>query len=117
MTGSNPSATTYRKLSRRTRRHPARPRRTAGHRLQSDYSLWWREPEARILPTLIELGIGFVPFSPLGNTTKIHRLKENTDAVDVELTPEDLAEITAAADRVDVQGERYPEHMQRWINR
>ena len=34
--------------------------------LQSEYSLWWREPEAQILPTLEELGIGFVPFSPLG---------------------------------------------------
>jgi aryl-alcohol dehydrogenase-like predicted oxidoreductase len=34
--------------------------------LQSEYSLWWREPEARVLPTLEELGIGFVPFSPLG---------------------------------------------------
>ncbi|MFF3371960.1 aldo/keto reductase [Streptomyces sp. NPDC002680] len=156
--------------------------------LQSEYSLWWREPEERILPTLLELGIGFVPFSPLGKgfltgsitsatsfgdsdlrgslprfteqaraanqalvdllgsvaerkgtttaqialawlldrhpwivpipgTTKVHRLRENTGAVDVELTPEDLAEITEAADRVDVSGDRYPEHMQRWINR
>jgi aryl-alcohol dehydrogenase-like predicted oxidoreductase len=34
--------------------------------VQSEYSLWWREPEAEILPTLAELGIGFVPFSPLG---------------------------------------------------
>ena len=34
--------------------------------LQSEYSLWWREPDAEILPTLEELGIGFVPFSPLG---------------------------------------------------
>ena len=34
--------------------------------LQSEYSLWWREPEAEILPALEELGIGFVPFSPLG---------------------------------------------------
>src|SRR4029450_10420070 len=34
--------------------------------LQSEYSLWWREPEERILPTLEELGVGFVPFSPLG---------------------------------------------------
>jgi aryl-alcohol dehydrogenase-like predicted oxidoreductase len=156
--------------------------------LQSEYSLWWREPEAEILPTLIELGIGFVPFSPLGKgfltgaidsttsfsdsdlrnilprfteqaraanqdlvdllsviaarksattaqvalawllaqhqwivsipgTTKIHRLQENSGAVEVELTAEDLEEITAAADKVDVQGERYPEHMQRWINR
>jgi aryl-alcohol dehydrogenase-like predicted oxidoreductase len=156
--------------------------------LQSEYSLWWREPEAEILPTLIELGIGLVPFSPLGKgfltgaitsstefsdsdlrntlprfteqaraanralvdllaaiaarknatnaqvalawllaqhpsivpipgTTKIHRLRENVAAADVDLTPDDLAEITDAADRVDVQGERYPEHMQRWINR
>ncbi|MGA5507222.1 aldo/keto reductase [Streptomyces umbrinus] len=156
--------------------------------LQSEYSLWWREPEERILPTLIELGIGFVPFSPLGKgfltgaissttsfgdsdlrgslprfteealaanqalvdllsavaarkgttnaqialawllaqhpwivpipgTTKIHRLRENTGAVDVELDPEDLAEITDAAGRIDVSGDRYPEHMQRWINR
>jgi aryl-alcohol dehydrogenase-like predicted oxidoreductase len=156
--------------------------------LQSEYSLWWREPEAEILPALIELGIGFVPFSPLGKgfltgaitsttsfsdsdvrnnlprfteeartvnqalvdllsdiaarkkatnaqvalawllaqhpsivpipgTTKITRLQENVAAVDVHLTPEDLKEITAAADRVDVRGERYPEHMQRWINR
>ena len=156
--------------------------------LQSEYSLWWREPEAQILPTLVELGIGFVPFSPLGKgfltgaidsttsfgdsdlrnilprfteqarvanqalvdllsviaarkgattaqvalawllaqhswivpipgTTKIHRLQENSSAVDIELTAEDLKELTAAADRVDVQGERYPAHMQRWINR
>jgi aryl-alcohol dehydrogenase-like predicted oxidoreductase len=34
--------------------------------LQSEYSLWWREPEAEIIPTLEQLGIGFVPFSPLG---------------------------------------------------
>jgi aryl-alcohol dehydrogenase-like predicted oxidoreductase len=156
--------------------------------LQSEYSLWWREPEEKILPTLIELGIGFVPFSPLGKgfltgvitsttsftgsdvrndlprfteqaraanqvlvnllskiaaskgvtnaqvalawllaqhpsivpipgTTKIPRLLENAAAVDVDLSPEDLAEITAAAGRVEIQGERYPEHMQRWINR
>jgi aryl-alcohol dehydrogenase-like predicted oxidoreductase len=54
---------------------------------------------------------------PIPGTTKVHRLQENSGAVDVELTPEDLEEITAAADRVDVQGERYPAHMQRWINR
>jgi aryl-alcohol dehydrogenase-like predicted oxidoreductase len=156
--------------------------------LQSEYSLWWREPEAEILPTLIELGIGFVSFSPLGKgfltgaissttefsksdvrtnlprfteqartanqalvdlltaiairkgvtnaqvalawllaqhpsivpipgTTKIHRLQENTAAAEVHLTAEDITEITKAADQVDVQGERYPEHMQRMINR
>ncbi len=156
--------------------------------LQSEYSLWWREPEERILPVLHELGIGFVPFSPLGRgfltgaitattsfaegdlrgslprfteqaraanqslvdllsavaaragvttaqvalawllsrhpsivpipgTTKIRRLLENSAAVDVELTSTDLAEITAAADRAEIHGERYPEHMQHWINR
>lgn len=156
--------------------------------LQSEYSLWWREPEADILPTLLELGIGFVPFSPLGKgfltgaitsttsfsdadvrntlprfteearaanqalvdllsaiaarkeatnaqaalawllaqhpsivpipgTTKIHRLQENVAAVDVHLTPNDFQEITEAAHRVEIRGERYPEHMQRMINR
>ena len=156
--------------------------------LQSEYSLWWREPEAEILPTLEELGIGFVPFSPLGKgfltgaisqdtqfnsgdfrnvvprfspenrkanqalvdlvssfaqkkqatpaqialawvlaqkpwmvpipgTTKIHRLEENLGAVNVELTPDDLRHIDAAASKVPVQGERYPEAMQRMINR
>lgn len=156
--------------------------------LQSEYSLWWREPEAQILPTLIELGIGFVPFSPLGKgfltgaisstttfsdkdvrnnlprfteqaradnqaivdllsgiaarknatnaqlalawllaqhpsivpipgTTKLSRLQENLAAAEVGLTPAELAEITKASDQVDYQGDRYPEHMQRWINR
>jgi aryl-alcohol dehydrogenase-like predicted oxidoreductase len=156
--------------------------------LQSEYSLWWREPEDRILPTLIELGIGFVPFSPLGRgfltgaitnttsfgdsdlrstlprfteeartanqnlvdrlsaiamgkgatnaqvalawllaqhrwivpipgTTKIHRLHENIAAVDVDLTAADLKEITEAIGQSDVRGDRYPEHMQRWIDR
>ena len=156
--------------------------------LQSEYSLWWREPEAEILPTLLELGIGLVPFSPLGKgfltgtidssttfadadlrsklprfaeevrtanqdlvdllgrianrndatpaqvalawilaqhpwmvpipgTTKLHRLRENTAAADLELSATDLAEITAAADQIDLTVERYPADMQRWINR
>ena len=156
--------------------------------LQSEYSLWWREPEAEILPALEELGIGFVPFSPLGKgfltgaisqdtqfssgdfrnvvprfspenrkanqalvdvvssfaqkkratpaqvalawvlaqkpwmvpipgTTKIHRLEENLSGAHVELTPDDLRQIDAAASKVPVQGERYPEAMQRMINR
>jgi aryl-alcohol dehydrogenase-like predicted oxidoreductase len=156
--------------------------------LQSEYSLWWREPEAEILPTLEELGIGFVPFSPLGKgfltgaisqdtqfdktdfrnvvprfsaenrkanqalvdvvsgfaqkkhatpaqialawvlaqkpwmvpipgTTKIHRLEENLGAANIELTPEDLRELNAAASKIPVKGERYPEAMQRMINR
>ena len=156
--------------------------------LQSEYSLFWREPEAEIIPTMDELGIGFVPFSPLGKgfltgtidsstsfsegdlraslprfteqaraanqalvevvqavaartsatpaqvalawilaqqpwivpipgTTKLHRLRENTSATDLQLSEADLAEITAAADQVDLTGDRYPAHMQRWINR
>jgi len=156
--------------------------------LQSEYSLWWREPEAEILPTLEELGIGFVPFSPLGKgfltgtinadtkfdskdfrnvvprfneanrkanqclvdvlgeladrkkvtcaqvalawllaqkpwivpipgTTKLHRLEENLGAASVELSPADLREIGNAISAVDVQGERYPAHLQSLVNR
>jgi aryl-alcohol dehydrogenase-like predicted oxidoreductase len=46
--------------------------------LQSEYSMWWREPEADILPTLEELGIGFVPFSPLGKGFLTGKIDENT---------------------------------------
>jgi len=148
--------------------------------VQSEYSLWWRGPEAEILPTLEELGIGFVPFSPLGagfltgkidanttfgsadfraqvprfapealqanlalvdllqrfasrkgatpaqialawllaqkpwivpipGTTKRHRLEENLGAATVQLTPEDLGEIDAAASKIPLQGARLPE--------
>jgi aryl-alcohol dehydrogenase-like predicted oxidoreductase len=156
--------------------------------LQSEYSLWWREPEAEILPTLEELGIGFVAFSPLGKgfltgkidesttfdsadfrntvprfeplarkanralverietfarrknatpaqvvlawvlaqkpwivpipgTTKLHRLDENLAAASIELSEEDLREITVATSQVTVQGARYPGAAQRWIDR
>jgi aryl-alcohol dehydrogenase-like predicted oxidoreductase len=52
--------------------------------LQSEYSLWWREPEKEVLPTLEELGIGFVPFSPLGKGFLTGTIDENTtfDATD-----------------------------------
>jgi aryl-alcohol dehydrogenase-like predicted oxidoreductase len=52
--------------------------------LQSEYSLWWREPEQEIIPTLEELGIGFVPFSPLGKGFLTGAIKEDTkfDATD-----------------------------------
>jgi len=46
--------------------------------LQSEYSLWWREPEQKIIPTLEELGIGFVPFSPLGKGFLTGKIDENT---------------------------------------
>jgi aryl-alcohol dehydrogenase-like predicted oxidoreductase len=156
--------------------------------LQSEYSLWWREPEAEIMPTLEDLEIGFVPFSPLGKgyltgkidenttfdssdfrntvprftpearkanqalvdllgsiaerknatpaqvalawllaqkpwivpipgTTKLHRLKENIAAADLELTESDLRDIESAASRITVQGARYSEAAQRMINR
>jgi aryl-alcohol dehydrogenase-like predicted oxidoreductase len=156
--------------------------------LQSEYSLWWREPEEAILPTLEKLGIGFVPFSPLGKgfltgaikedtqfdatdfrnivprfapenrkanqafvdvladfakqkkatpaqiaiawilaqkpwmvpipgTTKLHRLEENIGAANVTLTAGDLRQIEEAASGIDAQGARYPESLQRMVNR
>jgi len=156
--------------------------------LQSEYSLWWREPEAEILPTLEELGIGFVPFSPLGKgfltgkisedtkfdktdfrnivprftpenrkanqavvdlvskvagqkkatpaqialawilaqkpwmvpipgTTKLHRLEENIGASNVQLTADDLRQIDNASSKIPVQGARYPENLQKLVNR
>jgi aryl-alcohol dehydrogenase-like predicted oxidoreductase len=156
--------------------------------VQSEYSLWWRQPEEELLPTLEELGIGFVPFSPLGRgfltgaitadtkfdstdfrngvprftsearkanqalvdrvvqiagrkkvtsaqialawllaqkpwivpipgTTKLHRLEENIGAVGVELTPEDLGDIQRVLADIEVQGARYPEHLQKMVGR
>jgi aryl-alcohol dehydrogenase-like predicted oxidoreductase len=156
--------------------------------VQSEYSLWWREPEADVLPTLEELGIGFVPFSPLGRgfltgkiddsttfdstdfrnvvprftpearkankvlvdllaaiaarkkvtsaqlalawllaqkpwivpipgTTKLQRLEENIGSASLELTSNDLRELEGAVSRVTVQGDRYPEHLNRMVDR
>ena len=93
--------------------------------LQSEYSLWWRQPEQEIIPTLEELGIGFVPLLlaqkpwivPIPGTTKPHRLEENLGADDLELTPDDLREIEAAAARITIQGARYPEHLERRVGR
>jgi aryl-alcohol dehydrogenase-like predicted oxidoreductase len=156
--------------------------------LQSEYSLWFREPEREILPTLAELGIGFVPFSPLGKgfltgtvdsstsfgsddirstiprfteearqanqalidllaaiasrkratpgqialawllaqqpwivpipgTKRLSRLEENIGSTDVELTDDDLREIEDVASRIEVQGARYPEQLDRSIDR
>ncbi|HEY3259636.1 MAG TPA: aldo/keto reductase [Pseudonocardiaceae bacterium] len=156
--------------------------------VQSEYSLWWRRPEAEVLPTLEELGIGFVPFSPLGKgfltgkitedtafdrsdirstiprfdpqarqanqalvdllatiaehknatpaqvalawllaqkpwivpipgTRRLERLDENIGAVNVELTSDDLREVEAAAAKIEIQGERYPEHLERLTGR
>src|SRR5207249_10392092 len=46
--------------------------------VQSEYSVWWRQPEAEVLPTLEELGIGFVPYSPLGRGFLTGKIDENT---------------------------------------
>jgi aryl-alcohol dehydrogenase-like predicted oxidoreductase len=156
--------------------------------LQSEYSLFWREPEDEILPALDELGIGFVPFSPLGRgfltgqvttatqfgegdiraslprferealdanlalvdlitkvaerknatvgqvalawllaqkpwivpipgTRRLERLDENLGSTNLALTPEDLAELDQASASVQIQGDRYPEAMQKMIDR
>jgi len=152
--------------------------------LQSEYSLWWRKPEERIIPTLEELGIGFVPYSPLGRgfltgtinentkladndfrkanprfqpeaikanqalidllhsvskqkkatpaqialawllaqkpwiapipgTTKLSRLEENLGAANIELTSEDLQQINDAASKIQIEGSRYPEALEK----
>jgi aryl-alcohol dehydrogenase-like predicted oxidoreductase len=152
--------------------------------IQNEYSLWTRTAEAEVLPLLEELGIGFVPYSPLGRgfltgkidesttfestdfrnllprfsaearkanqalvdllksigetrnatpaqialawllaqkpwivpipgTTKLNRLEENIGALEVELSDDDLREIDNAASKIKVEGERYPEQLQR----
>ncbi|HEY6515659.1 MAG TPA: aldo/keto reductase [Steroidobacteraceae bacterium] len=156
--------------------------------LQSEYSLWWREPEEEIFPVLEELGIGFVPFSPLGRgfltgaidentkfestdfrnglprftpearkanqafvqligeiasrkgltraqialawvlaqkpwivpipgTTKLQRVDENIAAAEVELSADDLREIEGALSRAPIEGARYPEKLQKLVDR
>ncbi len=54
---------------------------------------------------------------PIPGTTKLHRLQENSAAADVVLDQADLDDLTAAADRIDLTGDRYPAQMQAWINR
>jgi len=81
--------------------------------LQSEYSLWWREPEDEILPTLEELGIGFVPFSPLGRGFLTGTINENTifDKTDFRssvprFTPENLKANQAVVDLLAQVAER-----------
>jgi aryl-alcohol dehydrogenase-like predicted oxidoreductase len=70
--------------------------------LQSEYSLWWREPESEILPTLHELGIGFVPFSPLGKGFLTGRIDDKTTHTgDAGAGRARLAARPAAVDRAD----------------
>jgi aryl-alcohol dehydrogenase-like predicted oxidoreductase len=81
--------------------------------LQSEYSLWWRDPEAEVLPTLEELGIGFVPFSPLGKGFLTGKIDENTtfDSTDFRnvvprFTPEARKANQALVDLLGVIAER-----------
>jgi len=81
--------------------------------LQSEYSLWWREPEDEIIPTLEELGIGFVPFSPLGKGFLTGKIDQNTtfDSKDFRstvprLSPENLKANMAFVDFVTVVAQR-----------
>ena len=76
--------------------------------LQSEYSLWWREPEAEVIPTLEELGIGFVPFSPLGKGFLTGKISEDTqfDKTDFRnmvprFTPENRKANQAMVDLID----------------
>jgi aryl-alcohol dehydrogenase-like predicted oxidoreductase len=81
--------------------------------LQSEYSLWWREPEEEIIPTLEELGIGFVPFSPLGKGFLTGKMDQNTtfDSKDFRSTvprllPENLKANMAFVDLVSAIAQR-----------
>ncbi len=81
--------------------------------LQSEYSLWWREPEVEIIPTLEELGIGFVPFSPLGKGFLTGKMDTNTtfDSKDFRstvprLSPENLKANMAFVDLIAVVAKR-----------
>src|SRR5436189_269436 len=73
--------------------------------LQSEYSLWWREPEAEIIPTLEELGIGFVPFSPLGKGYLTGKIDESTtfDSADFRNTVPRFAPEARKANRALVE--------------
>ncbi|QIN83525.1 aldo/keto reductase [Rubrobacter tropicus] len=73
--------------------------------LQSEYSLWWREPEEEILPTLEDLGIGFVPFSPLGKGFLTGTIDENTefDSADFRNTVPRFSEENRRANRALVE--------------
>ena len=54
---------------------------------------------------------------PIPGTTKLHRLEENIGAVDIQLTADDLRQIDIATSKIPVQGARYPEHLQKLVNR
>ena len=72
----------HRSLRGRARHDPPRPRRPPVTALQSEYSLWTRDPEPKVLPVLRELGIGFVPYSPLGRGFLTGEIRSTDDFAD-----------------------------------
>ena len=85
--------------------------------------MWWREPEDNILPTLEELGISFVPFSPLGKgfltgtITSETRLSDGDFRNSVPRFSADLTEIAAVLDGLEIKGDRYPAALATLIDR
>lgn len=74
--------------------------------VESEYSLWWRRPEEALLPALEELGIGFVPFSPLGKGFL-------TGSISKDAKFDELNSINDALAKIKVEGERYPEELEK----
>lgn len=86
--------------------------------LQSEYSLWWREPEKEIIPALEELGIGFVPFSPLGKGYLTGKMNEKTifDPTDFRnMLPRFTPEALKANQRWSIWSERWPNGKKRLL--
>ncbi|MNO32626.1 General stress protein 69 [compost metagenome] len=76
--------------------------------LQTEYSLWSREVEDEILPVVKELGIGFVPYSPLGRGFLTGRVQENLGALRISLSREELAQIESISPKGVAAGGRFP---------
>lgn len=81
--------------------------------LQSEYSLFWRHPEETVMPALDELGIGFVTLG----TTRLDRLDENLVALDIDLTPDDIAAIESPFERITLEGARNPAMLEALVGR
>jgi aryl-alcohol dehydrogenase-like predicted oxidoreductase len=84
--------------------------------IQSEYSLWWRRPEEELLPTLAELGIGFVPFSPLGKGFLTGKIDENTkfDSSDFRnIVPRFLRKIGSATAKITIEETWYSEDLEK----
>jgi aryl-alcohol dehydrogenase-like predicted oxidoreductase len=96
--------------------------------LQSEYSLFWREPEETVMPTLEELGIGFVPFSPLGlrrsrgsfrsrAQLSWRALKRILERLRLKLTADDVRALEEASSKIKLEGARYPKFHEQLVGR